>query len=1164
MSETRKALVHDSQGNTISVVGPATLQKRNPTGALVWDFALPVQDENHVVRAIAIDSLDRLYVGVSEGGTQTGAWIRCYLPDADKKLVRLWDERPGGYTEKLVVREDKLYAAQNFTDSWRSRYVVYEDLEDGAGPTESVIVTDLPYPLHDLDVTKTGEVLTASGPVTAGERYTDPRVPLHTIIRDGQRWSPTQLEEWEKRKWVWLQADALDYEDGDDVLEWPDTGGRGVCTMRKDATDARFKAPRYKKHGLGYKPTVQFDGNWYRMVSDASVGITANLNDVQPTLFPGKGRGFAVVMVIQGAQDSSKIGRLFAQVNTNTGDVRRAFINADTDGTPPGTATAGAISISTSAQSTGSNPQTAGIIGYSTNDLSAAIISIVYDNTVCGAGFTNGCFRVNGVPISNFDSREFWTAAGVASYLGCEDASSSGTLGPICGISEFFVLQSYTDPDDDLHKVCTFPNVDANAGTGTHDVSTSDTELERIESFFAIKYGLSHLLDRGNQTGTTIVWDADGGASAYGHAYSNNTDAVDTTPLVIPGGRDGDAWDLALNNSNGISAKWSSQRGNVKWAYQGAGMGYAIASTSGSTVYTAGVRTNNATSGPNASGIRALTDNGSSASFTWAYFPVDSGGNAVDYSYEFPRVAVDTFDNLWCPFHFEDAGTQYSVLGFSTASGTPFLSYELSGAPPVYAASADPRVPDYTRNTATVTRPEFVVLATDNEDDSSAATLHQVRVVTATNNNASPRSVANVAVANGNIKTFSSGGTVATVGSGSLDASARYVVAVSAFNKAFFADGKSYKVYDPKAGTVADWAATDGGALLPRYQLLTLWRGRMVLARGPEAPQNWQMSEYGNPFGWDLFPPDGPLATQAVNGQECETGEVPDVVTTLIPHDRERLIFGCDHTIYCLWGDPMENGSIVLLSDITGMAYGTPWARDSDGITYFFGTRGGVYAMNGGLSIKKLSNKTIDRRLQDVDMSIYHLLLVWLEDHQELRVYQVPQQSSSAIVASWAWCKRTGSWHQDRASVADVQVSCAVVFDSDSADDRVPLVGCYDGYVRKIDRDARDDDGYRIVSYVVMGPYTTGSDQNRLRNPRITLASELDGARVELFSSDSPSEMGVAKAAMDLGPGQNPRMLAGVRGAYTWLRLQNGATGQAFAYESGTAEVYRAGRKVAQ
>jgi hypothetical protein len=1160
LSESRKALVHDSQGNTISVVGPATLQKRNPTGALVWDFALPVQDENHVVRAIAIDAIDRLYVGVSEGGTQTGAWIRCYELDRDKKLVKVWDERPGGYTEKLVIREDKLYAAQNFTDSARSRYVVYEDLANRAGPTESVVVTDLPYPVHDLSVNKTGEVLTASAAVDALTRYTDPRVPLHSIIRDSQRWNPTMLPEWEKRKWVWLEADKLDLDDGDDVVEWADTGGRGLCRMRKDATDTRFKAPRFKKNGLGYKPAVHFDGNWYRMVSDASVGITENLNDVQPTLFPGKGRGFLVVMVIQPAQDSSKIGRLFAQVNTNTGDVRRAFINANTDGTPPGAALAGAISLSTAAQSSGSSPQTAGVIGYYTNNSGAAILSVAYDNEQGGAGFTNGFFRVNGVPISNFDCNEFWTAAGTFSFLGCED---DGAVGPICGISEFFVLQSYDDPTDDLHKICTFPNVDATAGTGTHDVSTSDTEIERIESYFAAKYGLSHLLDRGDQASTVILWDSEGGASEFGHAFSNNPDAVDTTPLVNPNGRDTDTWDVALMSHIGITAKWSSQRGNVKWAYQDAGMGLAVAATSESAVYTVGPRTNSATSGDNASGVRKLTDNGSSVTYGWAYFPVDGSGNAVDYSYRFPRVAVDTFDNLWLPFHFDDATTQYTLLGFSDASATPFLSYEVINAPSPYAVSTDPRVPDYSTQPATIERPEFVVVATDNEGDASANTLHQVRVVNAVNNNASSRTVKNVAVANGNIKTFTSAGAVAIVGSGSLDATARWIAGVPAFNKAFFADGKQYRVFDPKTGLVTEWAATDGGAMLPRYQLLTLWRGRMVLARGPDTPFNFQMSEYGNPFGWDLFPPDGPLATQAVNGQQHEVGQVPDIINTLIPHDRERLIFGCDHTIYALWGDPMENGSIVLLSDITGMAYGQPHARDSEGNTYFFGTRGGVYAMSTSFSIKKLSGKTIDRRLQHVDMALYHLTLVWDEDQQELRVWQTPQQLGGALVDGWAWCKRTGSWHQDAFSATDVQPTCAAVFDSDSADDRTLVVGCEDGYVRRIDRDARDDDGYRIASHVVFGPFTTGADHNRLRNPKLTLASELDGARVELFSSDSPSEMGVAQASMDLGPGQNPRMLAGVRGAYTWIRLSNGATGQAWAYESGSAEVYQAGRKVA-
>jgi hypothetical protein len=1166
-----KGVVYDSQGNLYALNGPATLTKVNADGALVWDFPLPVQDETAVVRAIALDPLtDRLYVGVSEGGSQSGAWIRCYEPDRDKKLALVWDVRPGGYTEWLVITGDKLYAAQNFPDAARSKYTVYEDIASEDRPKVAFEKVDIPYPVHDLDVKASGDVFTASAPRTGlntDQRFYDPRTPKNTMILDDQPWNPTMLPNWDLQKWAWFRArDITGYDDGDDLLEWRDTRGRGLCTFKKDVTKATYKTPRYKAHGLGYKPTVQFDGTNYRMRSDASVGITENLNDVQPTLFPGKGRGYAIVMVIQGSEDATAIGRLFAQVNNASGSsgIRECYINADADGTPPGAATQGAISISNlrlTAAAGSTNPQAAGTYGKFNNKCGAAIISIVCDNEATASA--ESVFRVNGVPVARFDAYDFFTNAGLFSYLGCKD---DGTLGPTVGISEILVLQSYTDPADGVHKLLSFPFINATAGSGTHDVSTSDTDLERVEGYFAIEYGISDLLDRGNQSGTTIVWDDEGGASAYGHPYSNHEDAVDTTPVVNPRGRDADNFYLAILSNIGVTAKWSAQRGNVRWAYQGAAMGYAVKVAGEDTVYTCGPRTNSASSGTSAAGLRALNDNGSAASFRWFYVFTDGSGLGVDYSYEYPRLTVDTFENLWAPFHAENAGTKYSVLGFRpNGGGTPFLLYALNAGTALacHAVAVSPRLPDYSTNPTTITRPEFIALGSENGGDATISTLHSVRTVDAVNNDASPRSVVNLAVANGNIKTFSSNDTVATVGSGVLDSTARWVSACVAFNKVFFADGETYQVFDPKTGAVTAWAAEDGGAMLPRYRLLCLWRGRMVLARGPDTPFNWQMSEYGNPNGWDLFPPDAPLATQAVNGQEHEMGEVPDIINTLIPYDRERLVFGCDHTIYCMWGDPMENGSIVLLSDVTGMAFGSPWARDSDDNLYFFGSRGGIFQMTPGFSVRKLSSETIDRRLRDVDLASYHVALVWDDELQELRIYQTPQGAGGTIVPSWAWSKRTNSWHQDRTSVADVQATCVAVFDGDAPDDRVCVFGCEDGFVRKVDKAAKGDSGYTIHAYTTWWPIATGTDATRLRNVKVTLASELDGARLELFASGTPDDMGQSKASYDLSPGQNPRFLQGVKGAYVGLKISNAAPGQAFAYESGSAEAYGAGRKVA-
>jgi hypothetical protein len=66
-----------------------------------------------------------------------------------------------------------------------------------------------------------------------------------------------------------------------------------------------------------------------------------------------------------------------------------------------------------------------------------------------------------------------------------------------------------------------------------------------------------------------------------------------------------------------------------------------------------------------------------------------------------------------------------------------------------------------------------------------------------------------------------------------------------------------------------------------------------------------------------------------------------------------------------------------------------------------------------------------------------------------------------------------------------------------------------------------------------------------------------------MMASDTPDEVPDAQHEVALAPGQNPRKMIGVRGAYCWLRLRSGAVGHRWAYESGTVETIESGRKVA-
>jgi len=562
-------------------------------------------------------------------------------------------------------------------------------------------------------------------------------------------------------------------------------------------------------------------------------------------------------------------------------------------------------------------------------------------------------------------------------------------------------------------------------------------------------------------------------------------------------------------------------------------------------------------------------------------------GIVKDYVYKHPRVDVDSDGTFWIPGYWnsQPTGDSKNVWAFSVTEGSPTLNevfrYQTGGSTylsEVIAArcvAIDKTDRDYTGNANTITLPESIVVGTQSatiDPDAEQPTLHYVDLVQSeVSASTNARNITWVGVCDGNVYTFDTTSvTPVPTGANAFDPDSRFTTCVAAFSKVYMTDGLTYKVYDPKTNTVEPWLSSKAGRIPSNCRLMTFWRGRMVLARGPDDPHNWHMSAVGDPTDWDQFPPDGPLETQAISGNNSVVGGNHDIINCLIPYDRERMMIGGDHSIHMMWGDPMAGGVIAMLSDVTGISFGTGWCKDSSGVLYFYGSRGGVYAMAPGGQSDRISNhpqristQSIDRRLSEVDLETHYIGMVWDDVEHRLHVYQMPYDVNVGSVDHWCWEKRTGAWWVDRFSNVNLSPTAVAVMDGDAADDRVVAIGCQDGVVRYTSRDAATDDGYAIDSYVTIGPFYTGSQSLRIRNPKITLARDQGGCWVELFSSDTPDVVGDPQQSALLGPGQNPKQMIGVRGAYCWLRLRGALYGQRWAYESGKIDTIDSGRRVA-
>lgn len=429
---------------------------------------------------------------------------------------------------------------------------------------------------------------------------------------------------------------------------------------------------------------------------------------------------------------------------------------------------------------------------------------------------------------------------------------------------------------------------------------------------------------------------------------------------------------------------------------------------------------------------------------------------------------------------------------------------------------------------------------------------------------ASTRTLKNVAVAGGTVKSFTSAGaTLATGGSGALSSTTPYIHGAELFGLIYFADGTNSKYWDAQTDTVFSWTAAHGtmpsnGANLPR--LIATWRSRIVMAGLIGDAHNWFMSAVGDPDDWDYAPTDLTLQ-DAVAGNNAEAGKSPDVINCIIPFNDDILWFGCDHSIWQLTNDPLEAGRFDLISDTVGMAFGKPYCRDPAGLIYFLGSRGGLYVMTPGQLPVRLSDKAIEKRLADLDLSQTKVQLAWDDRSQHVLIFLTKLDGSATT--NYVFDVRHRAFWPESFATATQNPVCVHVLDGDSVNDRVILLGGQDGYVRKIDHAADDDDGSAIASHVFIGPIQQPtSEEFRLDELRIDLDAQSSDITYSIHDGDTAEEAQGASARFS-GTWTSAKQYSERRrasGRAMYLKLLNATVDRKWQFEQANAVIKPVGR----
>lgn len=409
-------------------------------------------------------------------------------------------------------------------------------------------------------------------------------------------------------------------------------------------------------------------------------------------------------------------------------------------------------------------------------------------------------------------------------------------------------------------------------------------------------------------------------------------------------------------------------------------------------------------------------------------------------------------------------------------------------------------------------------------------------------------------------------------------------------NVTYLTDGLVKKQYDWTASAWADWVATagtfpqDASSTYPRVWFP--WRGRAMAGRLDKGSVSIVFgSRIGAPTDFDAGAVPATADMAFDTNTNFRAGQLGDGITAFMAVNNDVLYIGCDNSIQKFVGDPTDGGFLGPESYSVGVLSDTSWCA-VDSTIYFLGT-GGIYKIDSGQPPVCLSEFAINEAYKSLPHKSTYLSMAYDKKRDGLLIfatkagtpwttthcyYDLRGEKKNGVGGFFPLRFPLDTGGEDNAggflAPTHGPTKCLAYDGMDeTADARVVLLGCRDGYVRCLD-DAQfsDDSGQAITSYLYAGPIQASgpADVFMLNGHYPILGEQAANVAVSWQLQGGPDPYTAFAAPLtksgtfSAGGRQSP-LGDRLRANSTWLYLSDATIGKTFSIERWSARVETGG-----